>query len=77
MGDYPDKIEDIYCKKCGRVTEHKIYKKNKTIRERQVFQGELFQYDRNIDHNYTTRKQVCSACGKTKKKTTEDCCQII
>lgn len=78
MGDYPDKIENIYCKKCGRVTEHEIYIKKKVVNERETVYGELFQYDsKNINHHYTTTKQICSECGKTKKKTTEDCCKII
>lgn len=29
MGDYPDKVEDIYCSRCKRVTKHNIYKKTK------------------------------------------------
>ena len=62
----------------ARVTDHKIYIKKKYVTEKETVYGELFQYDRNVaSHNYTTTKQVCSQCGKTKKKTTEDCCQII
>ena len=29
MGDFPDKVENIYCSRCEKVTEHNIYKKTK------------------------------------------------
>ena len=78
MGDYPDKIEDNYCSRCKRVTEHKIYIKQSSVKERETVHGSFCDYDtKNITRNFTTTKRVCSVCGKTKTKTTEDCCKII
>ena len=79
MGDIPDKTENIYCKNCQRVTLHNIYKKTRDEIDQEVVYGSLSQYTRTVDiRTYTTRKQVCTVCGKTKKRTTrDDCCQII
>jgi len=77
MGDYPDKVEDIYCSRCRRVTKHNIYKKTKRELDQEVVIGEKTQYTRTIGgHTYRTRKQVWNVCWKT-KKTTEDCCKIM
>ena len=79
MGDYPDRVENIYCKNCGYVTEHNIYIKTRRETEKQTVYGELFQYDKTIAiHDYETTTQVCTICGKTKTETSEvGCCNII
>ena len=77
--DQPDYTEDIYCSSCRKVTPHDIYKKSKQVNKTRTVYGELFQHDETVDiGTYTTKKQVCTECGKTKKKTTRDfCCRIF
>ena len=74
--DKPDKIETKYCKRCKQETEHKIY--IKSFRETETCRDHWAGFDKAYDKTYTTTKQVCNKCGKTKTKSSEDfCCQIF
>ena len=75
LSDKPDKVETKYCNNCEQQTEHNIYIKShsKTESHRDYWTG----FDKEEKITYTTTKQVCNKCGKTKTKSSEDfCCQI-
>ena len=79
MGNEPDRVEDIYCSSCGRDTRHNIYISTRNELKQRTVYGELSQYTETTGATkYTTTKQICTVCGKTKTKTTsrEDC-QIV
>ena len=75
MGNEPDEIETKYCSTCGKNTQHNIYKSS--YQEDYWEKSDPLSYPTKKYHTYTKTKQVCTECGKTKRKTTEDCCQII
>ena len=80
MGDFPDKVENIYCSRCEKVTEHNIYKKTKYESYQPPYYDDYYYYYYRPpeQHTYEMRKEVCNICGKTKKRRTEeDCCLII
>lgn len=77
MGDYPDKVEDIYCSRCRKVTEHNIYKKTRTEYEKPNNYSSEYYIPPPVERTYNQRKEVCNECGKTKTTTEGDCCKIM
>ena len=81
MGSEPDRVEEIYCRSCGRDTMHNIYIQTRNELKQNVVYGELFQYTETSGAiKHTTYKQVCTVCGKTKIETIsrdDDTCQIV
>ena len=77
MGDFPDKVENIYCSRCEKVTEHNIYKKTKYESYQPPYYDDNYYARPPEQRTYEIRKEVCNECGKTKKRTIEDCCLII
>ena len=72
----PDKVEYKYCSNCGRDTEHNIYIKKKYV-TKTITHEDYYQHTETVSQSFTTTKQVCNVCGKTKKKTEQHCCQIF
>ena len=72
MFDKPDKVETIYCKRCQQPTEHNIYIKKHSRTE--SYMDYLSGFEKESVRTFTTTKQVCNKCGKTKTKTSQDCC---
>lgn len=74
-----DRVEYIYCYRCGTFTQHNIYIKTKEEVIEQTVYTEYLQYKEYLGTNkYKTTKIVCNICGNTQKKTERvDNCQII
>lgn len=76
----PDEVRNIYCFRCGKITEHNIYYKFTERTRQETIYMEYCQITRPAgSEKYKTTKQVCTVCGRTKTKTRSqnECCKIF